>query len=296
MKFRDLGLFLVAISAAFAQGVGGGGPATPASEPQVRGAPARVSASITLPADRFLAPAVTGAPYSGEQIQEHVQTLSDGTHITETQLHTKIYRDSQGRTRTERPLMMLPNEEGSPLLVEIADPVAGVRYTLDTQNKVAHRVLAQPPGTQGMIYRQGVITAQLGPSGPVVAAPSLTSPAPPGGIVEARQGQFHARNYTEEKLPPQTIEGVLAEGTRRTTVVAEGTEGNDRPFVITEETWMSPDLKVMVLSKTDDPRRGETTMKLTNISRNEPDPSLFQPPPDYQVVDETGQFTIRYNQ
>ncbi len=268
MKFRVLGLFLMAISAAFPQGVGGGDQATPAPAPQVRGALARVSGTITLPADRLLEPAVMGAPYSGEQIQEQVQTLSDGTHITQMHMNIKVYRDSQGRTRTERPLVMLPNAEGSPLLVEIADPVAGVRYTLDTQNKIAHRVMAQPLG----------------------------APAPPGGTVVARQGQFHAHNYTEEKLPPQTIEGVLAEGTRRTTVVPEGTEGNDRPFVITEETWTSPDLKIVVLSKTDDPPRGETTMKLTNISRNEPEPGLFQPPPDYQVVDETGPFTIRYNQ
>jgi hypothetical protein len=295
MKFRDLGLFLMALSAAFAQGVGGGNQATPAPVPQVRGAVARVSGSVTLPADRLLEPAVVGAAYSGEQIQEQVQTLSDGTHITQMHMNIKVYRDSQGRTRTERPLMMLPNAEGSPLLVEIADPVAGVRYTLDTQNKIAHRVMAQPPGSQGMIYRQGVNAARLDANGPG-AAPPPPSPAPPGGIVVARQGQFHSHNYTEEKLPPQTIEGVLAEGTRRTTVVPEGTEGNDRPFVITEETWTSPDLKVTVLSKTDDPPRGETTMKLTNISRNEPDPGLFQPPPDYQVVDETGQFTVRYNQ
>ena len=51
---------------------------------------------------------ITGAPYSGEQIHETVQTLVDGTHITRTMPPTKIYRDSLGRTRTERQMFRGP--------------------------------------------------------------------------------------------------------------------------------------------------------------------------------------------
>jgi hypothetical protein len=40
-----------------------------------------------------------------------------------------------------------------------------------------------------------------------------------------------------------------------------------------------------VMTKTSDPRSGEATMKLTNISRTEPDASLFQPPAGYEIVD-----------
>jgi hypothetical protein len=39
---------------------------------------------------------VTGRPYSGELISESVQTLADGTHISQTMRIWKIYRDSQG--------------------------------------------------------------------------------------------------------------------------------------------------------------------------------------------------------
>ena len=60
------------------------------------------------------------------------------------------------------------------------------------------------------------------------------------------------------------------------------------------ETWFSPDLKETVLSKTIDPRSGENTTKLINISRNEPSADLFIPPPDYRVVDETGPFQIHW--
>ena len=48
-----------------------------------------------------------------------------------------------------------------------------------------------------------------------------------------------------------------------------------------------------MVSKTDDPRTGERTTTLSNLSRAKPARSLFQPPPDYQIVDETGQFTIK---
>ncbi|HLI83001.1 MAG TPA: hypothetical protein VKV17_03735 [Bryobacteraceae bacterium] len=102
---------------------------------------------------------------------------------------------------------------------------------------------------------------------------------------------------SDEKLAPQIIEGVLAEGMRHTTTYPVGSQGNDRPFSVTYETWTSPDLKgLTVLSKMNDPRSGENTTRLTNISRDEPDPGLFQPPPDYQVVDETGPFTMHFGQ
>ena len=51
---------------------------------------------------------VTGAPYSAENVSEHVQTLADGTHITSTPPGMKVYRDSMGRTRTERPVFQRP--------------------------------------------------------------------------------------------------------------------------------------------------------------------------------------------
>jgi hypothetical protein len=62
--------------------------------------------------------------------------------------------------------------------------------------------------------------------------------------------------------------------------------GNDRPITTITETWTSPDLKTVVLSKSSDPRYGESTTKLTDIVMAEPDPALFQIPGDYSVVDE----------
>ena len=81
------------------------------------------------------------------------------------------------------------------------------------------------------------------------------------------------------------MEGVLADGVRTTTTWPVGFFGNDRPVSSIRETWSSRELGMAVLSKSSDPRYGETTTKVTNIQRAEPDPSLFQPPAGYEIVD-----------
>jgi hypothetical protein len=53
-------------------------------------------------AESFGGSTITGAPYSAEEVDENQQTLADGTHITQLMPTVKKYRDSMGRTRTER--------------------------------------------------------------------------------------------------------------------------------------------------------------------------------------------------
>src|ERR1700722_10814968 len=94
-----------------------------------------------------LAP-VTGAPYSATMTSEMVQTLSDGTHITQT-TSGNVARDSQGRTRQDAPLPSIGNlsAANAPHLVFIRDPVAQVSYTLDLTDKTAQKMPAMPaPG------------------------------------------------------------------------------------------------------------------------------------------------------
>ncbi len=64
--------------------------------------------------------------------------------------------------------------------------------------------------------------------------------------------------------------------------------GNDRPLQIVSERWFSPDLQVLVMSRQSDPRFGETTYRLTNIVRSEPIFTLFEVPPDFEVVEGPG--------
>jgi hypothetical protein len=51
---------------------------------------------------------------------------------------------------------------------------------------------------------------------------------------------------------------------------------------------------MVVLNRSVDPRVGETTMRLTNILRSEPDASLFQIPSDY-TINEDDNFKMMEN-
>ncbi|HSC28039.1 MAG TPA: hypothetical protein VLD67_12235, partial [Vicinamibacterales bacterium] len=88
---------------------------------------------------------------------------------------------------------------------------------------------------------------------------------------------------TKENLGQQMVEGVLAEGTRTTTVIPAGAIGNEQAITIVSEQWFSPELQLLVATKHSDPRSGETTYRLTNIVRSEQDRSLFEVPPDYTI-------------
>jgi hypothetical protein len=91
---------------------------------------------------------------------------------------------------------------------------------------------------------------------------------------------------THESLGTKTIEGLLVEGTRSTALLPEGAVGNDRPITMVSESWYSPDLKEVVESTHSDPRTGESGTRLTNIDRNNPDPSLFEVPAGYEMIDD----------
>jgi hypothetical protein len=90
-----------------------------------------------------------------------------------------------------------------------------------------------------------------------------------------------------EALGKQTIEGVEAEGKRSTRTITAGEIGNTLPIEIIDESWYSAALQVQVMSKHSDPRSGVTTYRLTNISRSEPDRSLFEVPSDYTIVNDS---------
>jgi hypothetical protein len=240
-----------------------------------------VQGTVNLSGRTFMGTPVLGAPFSAERVSEHVQTAADGTRFTTNNRHETIYRDSQGRVRTERTVTMGPTDvAGAPGIVEIQDPVAGFSYALDAQSKVAHRTaLHAPPTTppeRAMAANAGGGTAARATMGPTSAN---ARPQP---------------DIRQEDLGQQTMEGVIVEGRRTVRTWPAGSQGNDRPFQVVTENWFSPELKETILSRNTDPRSGENTSRLTNVSRTEPSANLFQPPPDYQVVEENGPFQIHW--
>jgi hypothetical protein len=98
-----------------------------------------------------------------------------------------------------------------------------------------------------------------------------------------RSGTMFREPPQTEQLGTQTFDGFVATGTRSTTTFTAGTIGNDQAFQTVNETWMSSDLGRPVLTKSTDPRYGDRTMQLINISKGDPDLSFFQPPPGFKL-------------
>jgi hypothetical protein len=206
---------------------------------------------------------VTGAPFSATISTQTAQVLADGNHIDRTTTGI-IARDSQGRTRRDMTLAAIgawgTSGQAAPHVVFINDSVAGTRYILQPDQKIARKVRWTGRGTHGR--------ADFSPQGDVRSGPA---------------GRGHANNVTTASLGIQTINGVTAEGTRATRTIPAGLIGNTNPIVITTERWYSPELQTVVMIKRSDPFMGETTFQLTNIQKQEPDASLFQVPSDYTV-------------
>jgi len=159
-----------------------------------------------------------------------------------------------------------------PTLIQIRDPIAGAAYLLDTQGKVAHRVALPPPEARAP-----------------ARAPNVAAQNQPY-VVSSTRVMSNGIQSKSESLGKQVLEGVEVEGQRETATVPAGIQGNDQPISTVTETWTSHDLGGMiVLLKRTDPRMGETTQKLIHVSLTEQAFSLFQPPPDYTVVEETGE-------
>jgi len=235
---------------------------------------------------------VKGAPYSAEAVTETTQTLGDGNRITR-KTSTFIYRDSEGRTRREQSLPAVGPWATSgtpPVNVFINDPVSGTNYVLDSNTKTARKIGMGKftAGVAGAVPAFHVTAdPAAGTTGKMAtfSRTTTTTMAVPGPSF-TRTESATAPQSKEEKLTPQNIEGVLAEGTRSTITIPAGGVGNERPIDIVSERWYSPELKQVVMTKHSDPRMGETVYKLTGLQRAEPSRSLFDIPSDYALKDD----------
>jgi hypothetical protein len=247
-----------------------------------------------------------GAPYSAEAVTETLQVLGDGNRISRRSV-SRIYRDSEGRTRRET--LSMAGEVNS---INISDPIAQATYMLDPRTKVAQRggVFTLGGGRVGFVTvaenpTTGAVTRKLEGS-PIVEITEAelkarrevevaAAAAADGGARGAGGGRGGAApmvaavamaansNVTKEELGSQIVEGVMATGTRSTTTIEAGAIGNAQPIHVVSEQWYSEDLKVLVLTRHSDPRSGDTTYRLTNIVLAEPQRTLFEVPADYTV-------------
>jgi hypothetical protein len=227
-------------------------------------------------------PPQPGMPFSADQIMMQVQILSDGTHIIRPDQTSKLYRDSLGRTRSDvyfAPVSAAQRAQPVLMNITIFDPIEGARYLLNPSKKKAQKFplpklseQPRPPDLAQLLA--GIFTDMEVQVGPADAAPI----AAPG------MDDSNAPPSKNESLGTRTMEGVTAVGRRTTMTYPARTIGNDREIVTTFEAWESPELgMMMVMTKNSDPRTGERTTRIANLSRTEPDPALFVVPPDYTI-------------
>lgn len=79
----------------------------------------------------------------------------------------------------------------------------------------------------------------------------------------------------------RSVEGLKVKGSRLEFTIPPGEVGNEQAITVRTDQWFSPDLGVVVSSTHHDPMIGDTTYRLEQIERREPDESLFVIPPDY---------------
>ena len=82
------------------------------------------------------------------------------------------------------------------------------------------------------------------------------------------------RIHKTEDLGIHEIAGAAAHGIRETQTVTD--ENDDKEVVITDEYWYSQDLRINLMIKHSDPRKGTTTMTVAQVTRTEPDPAFFE--------------------
>lgn len=205
-------------------------------------------------------PPLLDAPFTAVVHTEWAKPIPGGGSFTLVN-QRRVARDSRGRIYEERWLLVPKNGQVKSQMnvVQIADPKTHKLYNCFTLQQ-PHRCYLQTftePATA--VYKPAIAT-----TGPLPNNTGFT---------------------THEDLGIRTIEGIDTQGTRDTTTLNVGVFGNDRPIISTREFWHASQLGINLLSQLDDPRTGNQTFTLTDISFSEPDIQLFELPDGFEVVD-----------
>ncbi len=210
-------------------------------------------------------------PYSITLRTTHEQKFADGNAI-HGMVVTHQVRDSAGRTRGETTMLCNIGPDGQ------------LRPTFNISVNDAVTRTSMSWQVNGIGEKIARVQHQ--------ADPQSTPAAPPNPPTEEQRrqsalAQEHWRKNTRhEALGTRTIAGVLCDGSRQITTTPAGEQGNDQPIELSTEVWIAHDSGISMLHIEDDPRTGRTTTEVMDLSRNEPDPSLFAPPPGYKLQEQ----------
>jgi hypothetical protein len=193
-----------------------------------------------------------GEPFQLVQRRTNALTLPDGTKRTsETVDH--VFRDSQGRFRLESGLMKDGVFEARN--ITIFDPVALTSVALGAHATTGRLTHVEPRQLPTAVDERKA-TEQAARS--------------------ASYDRAHPEDFSEEALGTRMIAGQQAVGSRKKQLFVS-VDGKNR-FPRVTETWACPELKIDLLTITDNPMIGLMRTEVTELKRAEPDPELFKVP------------------
>ncbi|MBZ5618882.1 MAG: hypothetical protein LAQ69_09195 [Acidobacteriia bacterium] len=272
-----------------------------------------------------MGPTVKGAPYSAVEVSEHNQVLADGTRIhNESQTTVYRDSEGRVRRETPNQITIMDPVAGASYFLnpktqtvtKAALSVSWRRVTPVTPGSTTGDFAYSAAGTMTENATFEVRTSKDGNTSVTVdgkpvdpstikmetrsfslnGAPvdeqtfaiaqdkmkaEMAVAAGAGGVLRSR---ITSPGKTEA-LGKQMMEGVNADGTRFSTTLETGAVGNDRPIQMVNERWYSSELQTVMMTRHSDPRTGEETFRLTNVSRSEPGADIFQVPANYQIVE-----------
>lgn len=214
---------------------------------------------------------VSGNPFQAEIVVIRSRATALSSAIP-PRLPELVARDSAGRVRVERVSGEFQYDNG---------PDAGTKT-------LQHRITICDPVAQTMTEINTLdATAKIVHSRPSAPSSSRLQPVQTRTFCSSRLLLGRDGRIKREDLGDQTIEGVVAHGVRIFMPMLGAPDGGESAQgENTTERWCSDDLSALVLTTSENPRSGvKSSVGMQKIERAEPDPSLFQIPPNYAVTE-----------
>jgi len=203
-------------------------------------------------------PLIKNAPFSLTLATDWARPMANGGSFTVANSRP-IKRDRDGRLYEERWLLSPKGSSYASTIsyIQIADPTARTLYNCNVPHHVCE-----------LLTLSSAETKLLPPS------TFKSGPLPNGKGVRVH-----------EDLGEQIYAGLPVHEYRDTTTLEPGVLGNDLPMSIVREFRYSADLGINLTSQLENPQSGRQTFTVTEINTADPDPTFFQIPNGYKVVD-----------
>jgi hypothetical protein len=213
-------------------------------------------ASAQVGPDIFVTP-IPNAPFSGVIKVERTIVQPDGSDAS-LKTTRDIHRDTQGRIYNEVRELLPASSAATPQIVRILiyDPQTRLSTLLFPRDqRFTSTTVNRPPATV--------------PPGLLYASPTGQS-LPPSEFAN------------DEDLGIRELSGVSVHGVRETQTIPADKNETGQDVVITDEYWYCDDLRINIVVKHIDPRKGSVTLTVTQVTRTEPEAALFEIPPGYK--------------